>query len=404
MDKEIKQTHGKETFLYALSRTFERASYYGLRSVLLLYMIGETINMTRDEARNMYGLFIGSFIFSQILGGIVGDLVLGNKRSLIIGGILQALGAFSLCIPSAIGLYTGLVFISLGAGLYSPNILSLFGKLYSNKQKLLDSGFMIFYTAINLGVIIGPLLIGYLGYMNYTYGFITSGILMLCAVSIPFFLKEPVPVDAADNKVSVNTRGLKILITIILLGIFWTIYELGYKRISDLEMKFSERSALNIPSSMWYIFSSVFLMPVGIVAAIIWSYVYNSQFIKLTIGFLIAALAYVILFLVPDAPSDQHVYYYLCSLLLLNIAEIHVSPVIYSTLTQYSNPKYLAIIMSLSFVPVKLFAMVMAFFNSQFSIEPIFALKLALIAMLVIGSGLLIYVLATKKQNETFIK
>ena len=60
--------------------------------------------------------------------------------------------------------------------------------------------------------------------------------------------------------------------------------------------------------------------------------------------------------------------------------------------------------MSLSFVPVKLFAMVMAFFNSQFSIEPIFALKLALIAMLVIGSGLLIYVLATKKQNETFIK
>ena len=182
MDKEIKQTHGKETFLYALSRTFERASYYGLRSVLLLYMIGETINMTRDEARNMYGLFIGSFIFSQILGGIVGDLVLGNKRSLIIGGILQALGAFSLCIPSAIGLYTGLVFISLGAGLYSPNILSLFGKLYSNKQKLLDSGFMIFYTAINLGVIIGPLLIGYLGYMNYTYGFITSGILMVSPI------------------------------------------------------------------------------------------------------------------------------------------------------------------------------------------------------------------------------
>jgi len=136
MEKIRNQTHNKETFLYATSRMLERASFYGLRSLIVLYMVGESFKMDTTEASSIYGWFISSIIFSQIFGALLGDLVIGNKKSVIIGGIIQAVGAFSLCIPSTIGLYIGLFLVVLGSGIYTPNIISSFGKLYLNKTKL----------------------------------------------------------------------------------------------------------------------------------------------------------------------------------------------------------------------------------------------------------------------------
>ena len=400
METAINQTHGKKSFLLSLSRMFERASYYGMRSVVVVYIARSTVNIPEQDAIRIYSWFIASIIFSQIIGAVLGDLVLGNKKAMLIGGILQSLGAFSFCIPSTVGMYMGLALLSLGVGLYSPNILSLFGKLYTGKQKLLDAGFMIFYVAVNFGVFAGSFLVGYFGSLDVQYGFTAAGILMLIAVAMPLFLKEVKAAKIVEQSISGNSRIWNILITIILLGLFWTIYEMGSSRIFDLEMKFSERSAMHIPASMWYLFNSVFLLPVGIIAAIIWSYFYNSQFVKLTLGFLIAALSFAVLFLIPDVPADEHVYYYLISLFLLSVAEIHISPAIYSAITRYGNPKYLAILMSLTFLPAKLFALALGLFNFNFNDKPIFALQIALVATLIIGLGLAVLIALTKKTHH----
>ena len=162
MEKIQNQKHTKETLYYSISRMLERASYYGFELLVVLYMVGETLKMERTEALTIYGWLVGSLVFSQIIGGLFGDLLIGNKKSIIIGGIIQAIGAFSLCIPSTTGLYLGLFLVVLGSGFFTPNILSNFGKSYLNKTKLLDSGFTIFYLAINLGSFLGILLIGYL--------------------------------------------------------------------------------------------------------------------------------------------------------------------------------------------------------------------------------------------------
>lgn len=399
MEKIINQTHSKETFMYALSRTLERASFYGLRSLIVLYMIGEILQMENVEALKIYGWFTASFLFSKIIGAILGDLIIGNKKALTIGGIIQALGAFSFCIPSATGLYIGLFLIVLGGGLYTPNIISNFGKLYLNKTKLLDAGFTIFYLAVNLGAFFGIISIGYLGEKyDWNIGFIIAGILMLLSIIPIIFSKDKKIEQTTENNATVNQRIINIIIAFVIVSLFWSIYEIGNIRIFDLQLKLSETSTLDIPKSMWTSLNSVFILPISILAIIAWTFFYNNQIFKLTIGFIFGAISFGILFLIPEIPTEKHTIIYLLSLFFLSISEIHIAPIIYSILTKNSNPKYLAILISLAFIPTRLFSVLFSLFSEKFYDNPIFSLKFGLIAMIIVSTGLIIFV-KWKKKN-----
>lgn len=399
MEKIINQIHSKETFLYALSRTLERASFYGLRSLIVLYMIGEIIQMEKVEALKIYGWFTASFLFSKIIGAILGDLIIGNKKAIIFGGIIQALGAFSFCIPSTTGLYIGLFLIVLGGGLYTPNIISNFGKLYLNKTKLLDAGFTIFYLAVNLGAFFGILSIGYLGEKyGWNIGFIIAGILMLLSIIPIIFSKDKKIEGTTENKATVNQRIINIIIAFVIVSLFWSIYEIGNIRIFDLQQKLSEISTLNIPKSMWTSLNSVFSLPISVLAIIAWTFFYSNQFFKLTVGFIFGAISFGILFLIPEIPTEKHTIIYFLSLFFLSISEIHIAPIIYSILTKNSNPKYLAILISLAFIPTRLFSVLFSLFSEKFYDNPIFSLKFGLIAMIIVSIGLIIFV-KWKKKN-----
>jgi len=400
MEKIINQTHSKETFLYALSRTLERASFYGLRSLIVLYMVGEILQMENVEALKIYGWFTASFLFSKIIGAILGDLIIGNKKAVIIGGIIQALGAFSFCIPSTTGLYIGLFLVVLGGGLYAPNIISNFGKLYLNKTKLLDAGFTMFYLAVNLGAFFGVISIGYLGERyGWNIGFIIVGVLMLLSIIPIIFSKDKKNEQATENKIKVNQRIINIIIAFVIVSLFWSIYEIGNIRIFDLQLKLSEISRLDVPKNMWYSFYSVLLFPISILAIIAWTFFYNNQFCKLTIGFIFGAISFGILFLIPEMLTEKYAIVYLLSLLFLSISEIHIAPIIYSILTKNSNPKYLAILISLAFIPTRLFSMLFSLFNEKFYDNSILPLKFGLIAMIMISIGLIIFVKWKKKNH-----
>lgn len=400
MEKVQNQKHTKETFYYALSRMFERASYYGFRALVVLYMVGETLKMENTEALTIYGWLTASLVFSQIIGALFGDLLIGNKKSVIIGGVIQAIGAFSLCIPSTTGLYLGLFVVVLGSGFFTPNIISNFGKLYLNKTKLLDSGFTIFYLAINLGSFLGILLIGYLGEtFGYNIGFIISGILMLLSIVPILILKENAEIENQKNKLSIGKRFLNILIAFIVVGLFWGIYEISNIRIFDLQLKFSEISSLSISKSVWQSIGSIFTLPISLIAIFLWTYFYSSQFFKLMLGFIFGVISFGILLLIPEVPNEQHTIFYLLSLLLLAISEIHIAPIIHSILTKYSNPKYLAILISLAFLPTRLISFIFGLFNDMFYDNPTLGLKFGIIVMTVVGIGLIGYVWWNKKTT-----
>ncbi len=400
MEKIVNQTHNKYTFIYALSRLFERASYYGLRSLLVLYMVGESLKMPTEEALSIYGWLTASIVFSQILGAFLGDLVIGNKKSIIIGGILQAIGAFSFCIPSTTGLYIGIVLVVLGGGLYTPNMISHFGKLYLNKTKLLDSGFIIFYLAINIGAFIGTILMGYFGEkLWWNYGFIVAGLLMLISIIFPLISKETDTTQKIERDTHITQKILKVISAFILVALFWAVYEISGMRFFDLEIKFREISTLNISKSLWSSLNSVFLIPISIIAIIVWSLFYNTQFIKLTIGFILGAISFGLLLFIPETPSEQHLILYLVSLLFLSISEIHIAPIIHSILTQYTNPKYLAIVISLAFIPTRFFSYIVGIFNDDLYNNPLFSIKLGITILSVTSIALITYVFINKKTS-----
>ncbi len=399
MERIINQTHSKETFLYATSKALERASFYGLRSLIVLYMVDGILKMERTEAYIIYGWLTTLLLLSRIVGAILGDLIIGNKKAIIIGGIIQALGAFILYIPSTTGFYIGLSLVVLGGGLYTPNIISNFGKLYLNKTKLLDSGFTILYLAVSLGAFFGVMSIGYIGEKyGWNIGFVVAGIIMLLSTIPILFSKDKKPKKIIENKATINQRIIIISITFMVVGLFWVIYEFGNIRIFDLQLKLSEMSTLNIPKSIWTSLNSFFVLIISVFAIILWSFFYNSQFSKLKIGFVFGAISFGILLLIPEIPSEQHTFFYILSLLFLSISEIHIAPIIHSILTQYSNPKYLAILISLAFVPTGLFSAIIVLFNGNLYENPVVGLKIGLIAMIIVSIGLIIFVSRNKKR------
>ncbi len=398
MEKIQNQKHSIETFYYSLTRMLERASYYGLRALVVIYMTGEILKMESTEALTIYGWFAGSVVFSQIFGALLGDLLIGNKKAIIVGGIIQALGAFALCIPNTYGLYAGLFLVVLGNGFFTPNIVANYGKSYLYKTKLLDAGFTIIYLAINLGSFLGVMAIGYSGEkFGYNISFLICGLLTLLSL-IPI-LKIKENEFQEKEKILIGKRILTIAIAFIIVGLFWGVYEISNIRIFDLQLKLAVISTLEIPKSMWQSLGSIFTLPISLIVIVIWTYYYNSQFFKLLIGFLFGAIAFGILLFIPEVPKENHTIYFLVSLLFLAISEIHIAPIIHSVLTKYSNPKYLAILVSLAFVPSKIFTLIFGLFNERFYDNPTLSVKFGIITMILISIGIIGYIIIDKKTT-----
>ena len=148
---------------------WERFSYYGMRGILILFMLDaiETGGLGLDvpKAGAIYGLYTGFVYLMALPGGWFGDRLVGARNAVFYGGILIAAGQFSLAFASTttVGFYLGLAFIVIGTGLLKPNVSAIVGDLYPEGGARRDAGFSVFYMGINIGAWIGPLICGFLG-------------------------------------------------------------------------------------------------------------------------------------------------------------------------------------------------------------------------------------------------
>lgn len=173
---------------------WERFSYYGMRALLIIFMTRPTssggLGFDEKLAASIYGVYTGSVYLMSIPGGWIADNVLGTRRSVLLGGIIIALGHFAMVFPPVSTFYLGLVLIVLGTGLLKPNVSALVGSLYSPDDERRDAGFSIFYMGINLGAFIAPLICSYLGEkINWHLGFGVAGVGMTLGV-IQYVLGE----------------------------------------------------------------------------------------------------------------------------------------------------------------------------------------------------------------------
>jgi len=156
---------------------WERFSYYGMRAILMLYMVAPVASgglaFDTVKAAGIYGLYTGSVYFTAIPGGWIADKLLGLRGAVLAGGVLIALGHYCLFGAASPTLFfAGLVLIVLGTGLLKPNVSSIVGELYPSGDGRRDAGFSIFYMGINLGALVSPLICGWLAQkVGWHWGF-----------------------------------------------------------------------------------------------------------------------------------------------------------------------------------------------------------------------------------------
>ncbi|HEY2323631.1 MAG TPA: peptide MFS transporter [Thermoanaerobaculia bacterium] len=179
--------HPRGLFTLFFTEMWERFSYYGMRALLILYMTGSTVQsglgFDVKYAAHIYALYTFLVYVSGVPGGWIADKFLGHKRAVVVGGVIIALGHFSMAIPRLQFFYLGLGLIIIGTGFLKTNVSTIVGSLYRKNDPRRDSGFAIFYMGINLGAAISPIIVGWLGQkLNWHIGFGAAGVGMVFGV------------------------------------------------------------------------------------------------------------------------------------------------------------------------------------------------------------------------------
>jgi len=204
--------HPKGLYVLFVTEMWERFSYYGMRALFVLFMT-KALLIDKALASDIYGSYTGLVYLTPLIGGYMADRYWGNRKSIVIGGILMAAGQFFMFISGSVYqsasapafMFAGLGLLIIGNGFFKPNISTMVGQLYPEGDKRVDSAFTIFYMGINLGAFIAPLLCGYLGDTgnpaDFKWGFLAAGLGMV--LSLVLFI-------ALKNKYIVTPEGEQI--------------------------------------------------------------------------------------------------------------------------------------------------------------------------------------------------
>ncbi|MFG0261930.1 MAG: peptide MFS transporter [Novipirellula sp. JB048] len=178
---------GHPTGLYALffAEMWERFSYYGMRALLILYMIKGFLKYGDEQAYTVYGAYTALVYMTPFFGGMLADRILGQRRAVILGAVLMSAGHLLMTYEAQWPFFIALSLLIIGNGFFKPNISTIVGTLYPQGSGKRDGGFTIFYMGINLGAAMSPLLCGYIGETyGYHYGFGLATIGMLAGLAV----------------------------------------------------------------------------------------------------------------------------------------------------------------------------------------------------------------------------
>ncbi len=179
----------KGLYVLFFTEAWERFSYYGMRALLVLYLVNQ-LKMKRADALEIYAIYTGLVYFTPLIGGYLADKYLGARKAILIGGSVMALGHLAMAFEPFLNIALGLLI--LGNGFFKPNISTIVGGLYEEHDPRRDGGFTIFYMGINLGAFFSPLICGTLGEkIGWHYGFSAASVGMILGLLV-FFMGQKI--------------------------------------------------------------------------------------------------------------------------------------------------------------------------------------------------------------------
>lgn len=421
-----------------LTEMWERFSYYGMRAFLILYMTAPVaaggLGFADADAASIYGTYTGSAWAAAIVGGLVADRWLGQYRSVLVGGIIIALGHFTLAFRALPFFYSGLALIVIGTGLLKPNVSTLVGSLYDEKDARRDAGFSIFYMGINLGAFIGPLIAGYLAQrVDWHVGFAAAGVGMTFGL-VQYVLgrNRLQPALQRLNKPTANPGGAAesagvepavrerrtvssirfsvdewkrigaIVVFFAFASLFWGAYEQAGSTLNLFADRYTrlELFGFSFPSSWFQSVQPLFVILLAPIFAWLWLRLgprQPSSPAKFALGLLFAGLAF--LLLVPAgtlAQSGEGIrvspWWLVWAYFLTEIGELCLSPVGLSLVTKLSPSKILGVMMGVWFLSNAVGNKLAGWAAGFFSTMPLSEL-FGTVAVVMVASALVLFAL-----------
>lgn len=375
--------HPKGLYVLFFTEMWERFSYYGMRAILILYLTAKTteynpgLGWDKVSALELYGWYTMMVYVMSVPGGLLADRVLGQKKTVMLGGFLLCIGHIVLAFDAVWAFYTGIVLIVLGVGALKPNISTMVGGLYATGDIKRDSAFTIFYIGINIGAFAAPLLVGYVGeVINWHYGFGLAGIGMLLGQIVYIWGQKylttvgnfvPVVRDKSTNKSVPLTsiekdRMIVLLLSFVIVIVFWGAYEQagGLMNLYARDKIDRVMFGFTVPTSFLQALHAFYVILFGVPIAYFWTRWRNkgkedSSLFKMGVGTIITGFGFLLLAgaAIETASSmdgKASIYWMLGAYLLHVIGELSISPVALSFITKLAPVKYASFMMGAYFM------------------------------------------------------
>ncbi len=380
-----KELFGHPVGLYILFFTelWERFSYYGMRALLVLFLVASAsganpgFGWSKIEALSLYGTYTALVYIASIPGGILADKLLGQKKTVMLGGWLLVAGHGILAIQAEWAFYLGLGLIVAGVGCLKPNISTMVGGLYAQNDDRRDKAFTIFYIGINIGALIAGILVGSVG-VNYGwhYGFGLAGIGMAIG-QLVFLFGQKHLVGVGDSTTSLpeaerqavnkplskveKDRMIVMFLSFIMIIVFWGAFEQAGGLMNLYASEKTNRMLsfidFEIPAPWFQSVNSFFIITLGSAIAAFWykrkrKGKESSSIMKMAIGIIIMGWGFFFMSAASmefQTDGSSAMYWLVLAYLFHTVGELCASPVALSFITKLAPLKYASLMMGAYF-------------------------------------------------------
>jgi POT family proton-dependent oligopeptide transporter len=390
--------HPKGLFVLFLTEMWERFSYYGMRSLLVLYMVNYLFKQPDVGARVLgfnavrgayeslfhvsfaaqplsswiYGLYTGFVYFTPFFGGLLADRILGQRKTVVVGGTLMAIGHFMMASEALF--FPALFCLILGNGCFKPNISTQVGLLYPPGDRRRDSAFSIFYVGINIGAFLAPLVCGTLGQkVGWHYGFGAAGVGMVLGLIFYLmnqkYLAQDVLAQRRAEIAPVKQRMTReewlrvgvIIIACAIVASFWAVYE---QQGNTLQLWADQNTrwvflGITIPSTWYQAFNPFMIFLFTPLLTSFWGWQAKdgkepTSVMKMALGLVLLGLGFIIMIVAANglAASDarRSILWLVGSTAIFTLGELYLSPIGLSFVTKVAPVRIVSMMMGVWFL------------------------------------------------------
>ncbi|MCW8876411.1 MAG: peptide MFS transporter [Kangiellaceae bacterium] len=381
--------HPKGLYLLFTTELWERFSYYAMRAILVLYLADQVqdggLGWAQGDAVSLYGIFTGLVYLTPLLGGWLADNLLGQRKSIILGGILMAAGHFVLATPHTTTpgmentiFYIGLALLIAGNGLFKPNISTMVGDLYEEGDHRRDGAFTIFYMGINVGAMLSGIVVGIVAAAwGWQAGFIAAGTGMLLSLVIQVLFAQKYlgdigvePAAKRDKREAKEERDTPLtkeefdrLKVIVILGVFTVIFWAGFEQAGGLMNLYTETYTdrnlfgWEIPTTFFQSLNPIYIVILAPIFSMLWIKMGPKEPtspIKFAVALLLLAVGF--LFMIGavlqqggDETVKTSMFWLLGAYLFHTMGELCLSPIGLSMVTKLAPLRLMSFLMGVWF-------------------------------------------------------